>query len=83
MLSRDTVCVCYNGVCSVRCESTGRDRERSEAAGSKRPGESLSTDQLTQVSADGRSGGTEPPHNYIRLNTACSSLYTYAHASTH
>ncbi len=33
------VCVCVNRcACSVRCESAGRDRERSEAAGSKRPG---------------------------------------------
>lgn len=63
------MCVCNSCVCSVRCESAGRDRERSKAAGSKWPGESLSIDQLTQVSTDGRSGGTEPPYHYIRLHT--------------
>lgn len=72
------MCVCNSGVCSVRCESAGRDRERSEAAGSKRPGESLFIDQLTQVSTDGRSGGTEPPHHYIRLHT---SLFITLHVS--
>ncbi len=63
------MCVCNRCACSVRCESAGGDREWSEAAGSKRPGESLFIDQLAQVSTDGSSGGTEPPHHYIRLHT--------------
>lgn len=55
-----------------RSEPAGGNRERPDAAGSQRTGESLPSDQSAALPADGRPGGSQRPGHYIR----------YAHAQT-
>lgn len=49
-----------------RGEPAGGDGERPDAAGPKRPGEGLPSDQQTTHPADGRPGGTQRPGHHIR-----------------
>lgn len=50
-----------------RSEPAGGNRERPDAAGSKRSRQSLQPDQSKALPTDGRPGGTQRPGHHLRL----------------
>lgn len=53
-------------VCVFRCESVGGHRERPVAVGPQWSGQSLLSHQPKTLPTDGRTGGAQCTHHYIR-----------------